>query len=150
MTMTSGSMDNFFKYARAVPEDKVTWQPLDTGRSVLDLCQECAQSPAWGVALMKAGKFTGFDDDFMAKMMAERAGWTTVEDCERVCRERANALFDAIREFPEERMHETIELPWGKKTYAWWEIMLLHNWNITYHLGQVAYIQTLYGDQGYY
>lgn len=150
IAQTGTTMNNFFNYARAVSADKVDWKPLDSGRSVLDMAQECAQSPDWGVGLMKMGGFSGFDDDMMQKMRDERAQWTSVDECERVCRERADKLFEAIRAFPDEKMDETIELPWGKKTFAWWEIMGLLNWNLTYHLGQVAYVQTLYGDHGYY
>jgi hypothetical protein len=149
ITMTSSSLDNFFKYARAVPEDKLSWKPAEGSRTVLDLAQECAQSADWAPGMIKAGGFS-FDEEAMNQMREERAGWTTVEACERVCRERTEGLFEAIRAFPEEKLHETIELPFGKKTFAWWEIMLVHNWNLTYHLGQVAYVQTLYGDQGYY
>lgn len=150
ITMTENAINGFFNYARAVPEDKLTWQPAEGARSALDIAQECAQSPGWSAGLLKAKKFGGFDEERMAAIQEERAQWTTVEDCERVCRERSAALFEEIRAFPEDMMEETVELPWGKKTYAWWEIMFLHYWNLTYHLGQIGYIQKMYGDHGYY
>ena len=36
-----------FKYARAVPEDKLSWVPLEGGRSVMSLVQELAMTPTW-------------------------------------------------------------------------------------------------------
>lgn len=150
IAMTENGIHGFFSYANAVPDDKLLWRPLDVGRTVLDMAQECAQSADWGVGLIREGKFGGFDDGLIKRMQDERAAWTTVAECEKVCREKSHALYLAIQAFPEERMDETIELPWGKKTYAWWEVMLIHYWNLSYHWGQVAYVQTLYGDEGYY
>jgi hypothetical protein len=37
-------------------------------------------------------------------------------------------------------------MPWGAKmTFA--ELLFLNYWNLVYHQGQIAYIQTLYGDR---
>jgi hypothetical protein len=138
LSMTENAIDGFFSYAKAVPDDKIQWKPLDAGRTVLDMAQECAQSADWAVGMIAAGGFTGMDEARMKAMKEERSGWTTVEECERV------------RNFPLSKMDETVEVPFGKKKYPWWEILLIHYWNLNYHWGQVAYVQTLYGDHGYH
>ena len=36
-----------FRYALAVPEDKVGWKPLGVGQSVLSMARELAKTPDW-------------------------------------------------------------------------------------------------------
>ena len=39
-------------------------------------------------------------------------------------------------------------MPWGDgMTETLANVMLHHFWNIVYHEGQIAYIQTIYGDR---
>jgi hypothetical protein len=49
---------------------------------------------------------------------------------------------------PDERLAETKWLPFnGGRDHTYLEMLEYPRWNATYHLGQVAYIQTLYGDR---
>jgi len=68
------------------------------------------------------------------------------------CRERMQAgtgrLCHAIERFPDGRLEEEIFLPFGggvSLTMA--DVLALHGWNLTYHLGQINYLQTLLGDR---
>jgi hypothetical protein len=82
------------------------------------------------------------------KIMEERAGWTTIEDCEAALKPRLEKLFDAIRKCSDERLEETQWLPYdGGRDFTIAEIMDYPRWNANYHLGQIAYIQMLYGDK---
>lgn len=137
---------SLFQAAKRVPTDKLTWKPLDSGRSVIDILQECAQSPFWAIGMLQ-NRTADFDMSFYEKMEAERKTWTTVELCEQNCRTNLKKLYAAIDAFPESDLDQKLTLPFAKDlvmTYA--EIMVIHYWNATYHFGQVCYIQTLYGD----
>jgi hypothetical protein len=137
-----------FRYAKSVPEDKLTWKPLDLGRSVLDQCQELAQSPGYVAGMIKGEKMPEMSPEAWQKVMEERQAWTTVEDCERVGKERLGALFEAIRTCPDERLKDTVWLPYdGGRDFTIQEIMEYPRWNANYHTGQINYIQTLYGDK---
>ncbi len=48
--VTKKAAEEAFKYACAVPADKAEWQPLETGRSVLDQAREMAKCPVWAHA----------------------------------------------------------------------------------------------------
>ncbi len=144
---TQWAVDNLFRSARVVPAERLEWKPLENGRSVLNVLQECAQSPQWFSALLLQRSFSGISPEILKAMEIERCAWKTLDECERVCRENSEVLYSVIRAIPEADMQKKVPLPFGggmEPTLA--EIMLFHYWHCTYHLGQVNYIQTLYGD----
>lgn len=144
---TRAAAKDVFKYAKAVPADKLDWKPLDAGRSVLDLCRELAMCPGWAVDIIE-GKPQEWNEESMAAMKAEQEQWKTAEDCEAECNRRLEKLFELFRGMPDSRLAETRWLPYdGGRDFTMPEMMDYPRWNFTYHLGQIAYIQTLYGDK---
>ena len=141
--------DEAFRYAKAVPEDKLSWKPLDTGRSVLDQLQELAQTPYYTIGMLggePVGKAAGPDN--WEELVAARQAWTTVADCEREAKLRLDKLTETIRAFPDEKLKETVWLPYdGGRDFTMSEIMEYPRWNANYHLGCICYIQLLYGDK---
>ncbi len=143
------AIDEVFRYAKAVPADKLEWKPLDTGRSVLDQVQEISQAPDYVTGMIGGtpqGEAPGQDN--WEKLVAERQAWTTIEACERESKKRLDGLFAAIRNTSEEDLSKTVWLPYdGGRDFTWREIMEYPRWNATYHAGCIAYIQLLYGDK---
>lgn len=141
------AFDQAFQSAKAVPAEKLSWKPLENGRSVLDQAQEIAQCPSYVIPMLQGKKEEMGEGDW-EKIMAERQGWTTIEACEEVAKERLSALFEAIRATPDERLKDTMWLPYdGGRDFTMAEIMDYPRWNANYHEGQINYIQTLYGDR---
>ncbi|MGI8922844.1 MAG: DinB family protein [Fimbriimonadales bacterium] len=149
INVTRDGAKEAFKYAKAVPADKLEWKPLENGRSVLDLCRELAMCPEWAVELIAdKDKNPDFDEAAMADAKKMQEGWKTIEDCETECNERLEKFFSLMRELPDERLAETKWLPYdGGRDFTMPEMMDYPRWNFNYHLGQIAYIQTLYGDK---
>lgn len=136
-----------FKYAREMPADKIAWKPLDQGRSALDQLQELAQAPTYVVGMLKGQKEEPSPDHFQ-KMMEERKAWDTVDKCQSIADKNYADLDAAIRSFPDEKLKDTVWLPYdGGRDFTMAEIMEYPRWNANYHQGQIAYIQTLYGDK---
>lgn len=145
--MTDKAGQEFLLNVRAMPADKLTWKPLDTGRSALDLLQEVAQSASYVIPILETRQVPDFNPEMFTVLMAERQTWDTIEKCEEVMRANHARLFEIIRNFPDEDLQQTVHLPFAggfDQTMA--EIMSYQYWNLSYHLGQVCYIQTLYGD----
>lgn len=137
-----------FKAARAIPEDKLSWRPLDQGRSALDQAQELAQCPDYVTGMVKGEASSDNDGGDWEKVMQERQAWDTLDKCQAVADEKLAALYDAIRACPDERLNETMWLPYdGGRDFTIMEIMDYPRWNANYHAGQINYIQTLYGDK---
>jgi hypothetical protein len=137
-----------FRYAKAVPADKIEWKPMEAGRSVLEQCREMAKCPDWALDIL-AGKEMDFgNEEEMAKQFAEMGAWQTVEECERQCLAKLDKLAEHMRNTPDEKLSDTRFLPFdGGRDFTWAEMMDYPRWNFNYHLGQIAYVQTLYGDK---
>ena len=147
ITTTQAAASEAFRYAKAVPADKIDWQPQDLGRSVLDQCREMAMCPTWAMDIIGGADITG-SPEAMDAAQREQEQWKTVADCEAECGRRLRALFEVYRTMPDERLSETKWLPFeGGRDFTMPEIMDYPRWNFNYHTGQIAYIQTLLGDR---
>lgn len=144
---TRQSAKDVFKYARALPADKLEWKVQDTGRSALDMCQECAQAPLWMKAMLADRKVPDFNPEMYEDMVKQRSAWS-LDEAERVCDENIAMIEREIRDFPDDHLEDTLILPFANNlvlSYA--QIMLGTYWNNVYHIGQIAFIQTLLGDR---
>ena len=147
IAVTPPAMEEAFRYAKAVPTDKVDWRPNESGRSVLDICKELAKCPDWAYDLLD-GKGMELEAGDMAA--DEMGHWETIDDCETALTQKLSRYLSFIAEYPDEKLDEVIELPFGEggsmRTFSMGEMMGYPHWNAVYHLGQIAYIQTLLGD----
>ena len=147
IAVTRAAAKEAFQYAKAVPADKLDWKPLEEGRSALDLCRELAMCPTWCADIIN-GVEQEWSEETQAKIRAEQEKWKTVEDCEAECGRRLDQLFTLFQGMPDSRLEEKKWLPYdGGRDFSMPEMMDYPRWNFTYHLGQIAYIQTLYGDK---
>lgn len=141
------AVDDLFRSARAMPEEKLTWQTSETSRTPLDILQECAQSLKWPQHLLRDITETPTTEAFQA-MQTERAQWTTIDACESAARKNLAETIEFIKSYPEDDLNRVISLPFVPNlnlTVA--EILASPYWNLTYHLGQINYVQTMYGDR---
>jgi hypothetical protein len=129
----------------AIPADKQDWKPLDAGRSALSQIQECAIVGPFFAAILRDKAVPEMKD---GEYEAACAKLDTVEKAVAALREGTGKLVAAIEAFPEDCLGDTIRMPFGPGFDATFEeIMFMAYWNMTYHEGQLAYIQTLYGDR---
>jgi hypothetical protein len=133
----------------AVPADKVDWKPLEEGRSVLDQAREMAQCPIWAIEIITSNEPPKFEGPEMEAQMTLMASWESVEACKKVCDENLAKLAECFQSISDERLKETKWLPFdGGRDFTVAEMMDYPRWNFNYHTGQIAYVQTLYGDKG--
>ncbi|MDQ2800478.1 MAG: hypothetical protein M3Y13_12660, partial [Armatimonadota bacterium] len=62
ITMTQRALEDFFRTARAVPDERQRWKPLETSRSVLDLAMEVALTPLSFAVTLATGVFPPSDE----------------------------------------------------------------------------------------
>lgn len=146
MMMLQSGHQQLAKTAQAVPEDKLQWRPLDSGRAILDLLGETAQTASFAVELARSRGEVKMTREIFQGWAAQRADWTreiALEKLESAMRE----LVAAIEELSDEEldrdvtmtMHQSITLPLA----AW--IMQAYRTFVS-RMAQINYIQTLYGD----
>ena len=141
--------DMAFKYAKKVPADKLDWAP-EGGRTVLSMCRELAWTPTWTLSAF-GKKPADWPDYSMEDYQREQQAWTTVEDCEAQFNRTFPAVETFFRGISDDELKNTKWLPYnGGRDHTWLEMMDYPRWNSSYHLGQIAYIQTLYGDKDMY
>ena len=145
--LTNSVHDGFVKAIRAMPEDQIGWSVMDTGRTPLDMFQEVAQAPTYSIPMLQTRSCADFDRERHGEMATARKEWDSLDKCEDAMRENLEKLFREIREFPDDELSLEIDLPFipGLR-HSMADIMAYPYWNTAYHLGQVSFIQTLYGD----
>lgn len=124
--------------AEATPEDQRAWQPLERGRTAVDQVAECAMING-GTAAVVVNR--GWSDIDMAEWRQAQAALDTLEKAVARLRENTARLTAAIRAAPDEALEMEIALPWATRSLA--DIFLLPYWNMSYHEGQINYIQSL-------
>ncbi len=142
--MTAKASENLAANIEAMPADKQDWKPVEGTRSALSQIQECAViNPFFASILrdravpeMKPGEYE-----------ATCARLDTVKKAVGALSEATKGLVAAIEAFPEELLGDSITLPFGPGLPMTFEqVMFAAYWNMTYHQGQIAFIQTMYGD----
>ena len=145
---TQAAADAAYRHALAVPVEKVENAPTSTARSVLKICRELAQCPEWATNLIE-GQEIGNMDENAANAKPFEESLVSVDMCREECQTRLDRFFECVRGFPNERLEETRWLPFnGGRDHTFREMLDYPRWNFIYHLGQIAYIQTIYGDFG--
>lgn len=142
--MTGNAAENLRINLEAMPADKQVWRPLDAGRSALELVQECAVINGFFASILRDQAVPDMQWD---AYKAACAALDTADKATEALTANADQLVAAIEAFPEDRLEASVTLPFHEgmvMTFA--QIMFAAYWNMTYHTGQIAYIQTLYGD----
>jgi len=140
--MTNSATDVLFNMAKAMPEDKLDWKPMDNGRSVMDQVEECAKSPMFFMSLLAT---ENSDQNSEHNVEQDAAQKLTVTEWETECKTNNQKLLALLSQLSDEELEQQVELPWGG-TASKADVIGYQHWNLVYHQGQISYIQTLYGD----
>lgn len=146
--ITEKAAGDLFKSAKAMPEDKLVWRPLEVGRSALDYAGESAQMAEAALYMIGGEKKKTVDPSQFTEMVKERGEWKTIEECEKAFHEKFKTSKKIIESTPDSELEQMVDFPFGQpgEQVSIAEVMLSTYWQLVYHLGQINYIQTLYGD----
>ncbi|MDR3707941.1 MAG: DinB family protein [Capsulimonadaceae bacterium] len=143
--LTRRATAELLRFVDATPADRITWKPAETGRPILEIVVECAGANYFHAKILATQAVPVRDQQEFAKFREEN---NTLEKAIASLKASTDAVVAQIDAFPEDRLDATIVMPFGPgvtRTFA--EIMLNVFYHETYHTGQIAYIQTLYGDK---
>ncbi len=144
---TYRALEDICRAALAVPEERHDWGP-EGARSALSQMQEIALAPKWFIPIIAHRGVAAAGDHADKARQATRRTFATIQECVEEARSGTNELCDAIASFPDDELDREVQLPFGPGlTVTMAEVLGLHYWNMTYHLGQINYIQTLLGDR---
>ena len=124
-----------------VPQEKRNWKPAATSRSAQDIL---AHTTYWNLFFTRLLRGEGSWD------VAEDA-WTRStkelkdsEQAKKLAEKSAKDLSIAIEKLSPQDLGKEVDLPWGKQTLQ--GVALSGLWHLTYHVGQLFYMQTMLGD----
>ena len=146
IAMMQNAHDGLVRTVTSVPDDKMSWKPLDNGRAVLDLLGDAAQTAGMIAKLAQSRGEIKPSYEIFAQLKAERIDWTR-DDGMRVLEENTQKLYAAIGELSEAELMQPVTMEIGggmtMPLSAW--IMMAYRTFIS-RFAQINYIQTLYGD----
>ncbi len=142
---TQKALEDIVRAALAVPDEKVGWVPLGEARSVLSQMQEVAMGGEWLLPLIRGQQA---DSDAHAAAEGRRRDTDSLVSCISAARASTMELCAAIEAVPDEELERELHLPFGGgMTVTIADVLGMHYWNLTYHLGQINQIQMMLGDR---
>ncbi|MCS6775724.1 MAG: DinB family protein [Chloroherpetonaceae bacterium] len=130
-----------------MPAERQTWSPEvegNRGRDALDQVLECAYVNAMGARAFQTGHIPEWDStDYRAQTDARRSPDAALQWLQ----ESTDALAAAVESRSEEQLATKVRHPFAPQDVTLAELTDLFYWNTVYHIGQINYIQTLYGDR---
>jgi len=129
----------------AIPVEHLNDAPSGCARTALNIAAECALINGYAAEGLTTGALTRLVGD---DRTAHLASFTTLESTLAYLDEKTAQLIAAIEALDESNLGETTEL-FGRpmSLFAFAELPASH---MSYHDGQIAYIQTLHGDSTNY
>ena len=136
--------ETLLKNVVAMPAEKLVWKPLDEGRTVLDQIQECAVITGMFAVAFKDRKFPEDSSQYYSDGLKSI---DTIEKAVELLKSNADSLATGIESFSEADLEQKLQFPWDDSPKTFAELAMMNYWNLCFHEGQIAYIQTLYGDR---
>jgi uncharacterized damage-inducible protein DinB len=132
-----------------VPDDKLTWQPAPTAKSALQIVAHAALSYRHFVVMLNGDPLPDGDRDaLMAMEEAAEQAINTRELALQAVEEGFAATIAALDRLTPERMSATVETPFASMPVSF--IATLPARHVDNHAAQIDYLQTMWGDFGFY
>jgi len=141
---TERAAEEFLSAIARVPDDKLEWSPNGDARTPLDILQECGRVNERWAEMLETGQWITWKQDHIQDLIARTS---TRESAVAYFSAATERFVAAVRDLPDARLDEPFTAPWRTASTAEWLMHAL--WHISYHEGQINYIQTLYGDWEY-
>jgi uncharacterized damage-inducible protein DinB len=134
----ANSLANAISY---VPKGKQSWKPAATTRSAQDILAHATYWNLYFTRLLQGQE----------PLSASEEAWTgstkelkDSEQARKLAEQSGKDFVAAIGRLSDRDLTREVELPWGRRTL--YQVVLDNYWHLTYHFGQLCYIQTALGD----
>jgi uncharacterized damage-inducible protein DinB len=146
LNATLRTRDDLARALRALPADRLRWQPGDIAQNALRVVAHCATTN-----LFFAAALSGAPLPYRTHEEQEAAvqSCDTLEKAEAFLNRSVTAVCDVIVSLPESRLSEPMVMPWGERIPLA-QGLLSPSYHMQYHEGQLNYLQTLLGDDEYH
>ncbi len=142
--LTQKAASDLIAVARATPEDKANWQPVPDTRPMLEQLVECCLANMMWAKILQTHVHA-----VLPKEVAEQAykELNTIALVTTRLQQTSAELAGVIRNLPDADLLVEVAFPWSPNAGKPIGECCLHPyWNMTYHLGQISFLQTMAGD----
>jgi len=139
--ITQSQADLLVKDTSFIPQDKLFWRPMGCAKTAGEILREIAQSNVEIAAAVKGASLSPDEEEIKKK--AERA--ESFAELSALVKQSADVVCRVLDGLTDADPERTRTMPWGA-VYSLSEAVLLPASHMTYHDGQINYIQTLLGD----
>jgi hypothetical protein len=133
--MTEFAGNNLAFNLEFIPADKLGWKPAPGGKSALEIVQHVTGALNSMRPVLTGGNFNRSEIPLPADC----------KSAQEMIRRAARDYAAALRQVDPARLNDMIELPFG--TFPLAQCSGFPAFDVMHHHGQIAYIQTLLGDQ---
>ncbi|MEZ5163062.1 MAG: DinB family protein [Fimbriimonadaceae bacterium] len=145
MSLNDMALDNFVATISRMPEDKLSWTPIEGTRNVRDMMHEVAEASNWFAEAVENKSAEKLQWQIWAEKLKEHAPEDqTLDDLIKRCRDGNERLKTAYAKLSDDEL-DTV-LPGSHMEPTPRKLAMFPVRNTWYHMGQVNYIQTCYGD----
>lgn len=142
--LTRKAVHDLVLAVRATPEEKLQWQPQPEARPILEQLVECCLANRIWAKILQTHIHAFLPDGEAARIYAEI---DTATKAIGYLLETSEQLVAVLHDLPDANLGIVVPFPWNpQRGIPLAECCFHAYWNLTYHLGQISYIQTLYGD----
>lgn len=118
-----------------LPADKLTWKPEATAKSALEIVHHVSAFLLEMGGMLTTGTFTRSEVVLPADLAS----------AQELVRNAAEIYVQALRSLEPSQLGDPVELPFG--TFPLARAATMPAFDLIHHHGQIAYIQTLLGDE---
>jgi len=147
--LTTDAVDYFVKYLKAIPSDKITLKPAPTCKSPLEIAQECLALCNFLILAFRHN-FKNFNPQTWESCLKEACKFSDIGKLSVALKRKTKELVTLLSSVKTSNYKNEIKSPWDAKKIKLVDLVFDHYWHLSYHVGQLAYIQTLYGDTKFY
>jgi DinB superfamily len=141
-------MEMFLRNFAHVPDDKLTWTPVPTGKSAIRVAAHTALYAGRFARMIQDRKLPVVDnlEEWLAERNTEEIAITCRVEMERVFRQGTDEVIAALDSLTPEEIEMSLDSGQGW-SMSMKHLMALPGWHATLHCGQIDYLQTCWGDQ---
>ncbi|MCL6519155.1 MAG: DUF1572 domain-containing protein [Armatimonadetes bacterium] len=137
--------ETLIKDSGYIPAEKLFWCALGCAKTAADILKEIACSNIQMAASIRGETPGKFEEEFV-----DRVGKaSTLTELGQLVKDSADIVCRAIDNHSEADLEKQITMPWGA-VFPLYEAIFLPANHMTYHDGQINYIQLLLGDSKFH
>ena len=145
--MTQRAVLDLIEAVESLPPNSRDWQPTPQSRSALNQLREIAMGPRYLIPLLSDFRSDSFSLHGPSGIAGADEDLTTFDAIRAEALAGLAELCQQMAHVPDEKLDAEVILPFaGGMTMTLADVLALHYWNATYHLGQVNYLSVLAAD----